>query len=115
LASKVAKFFRNATIALQNRLIDADLKRMTPKLAVVRGGNPNTKITEDFLLNLPDVLDASVWIHEDRLCGHVTLSEGSAWTERSLKGECARELGLQATPSEIMLIAARPRIHAKVA
>ena len=83
---------------------------MTPQLAVVRGGNRFTKVTEEFLLNQPDVLDASVWMSDGRLMSHVTLSDSSAWTERALRVACAREIGLEYTPSEIVLMGARIRV-----
>jgi hypothetical protein len=67
-------------------------------------------VTEEFLLNQPDVLDASVWMSDGRLMSHVTLSDGSAWTERSLRIACAREIGLEYTPSEIVLMGARIRV-----
>jgi len=83
---------------------------MAVQLTLLRGGNRQTKVTENFLLNQPDVLDASVWIDDGQLKGHVTLADGSAWTERALKLACAREIGLASTPSEIVLMGARIRV-----
>ena len=83
---------------------------MAPHLTVVRGGNRHTKVTEEFLLNQPDVLDASVWMSDGQLKSHVTLAEGSGWTERTLRVACAREIGLEFTPSEIVLMGARIRV-----
>lgn len=83
---------------------------MALHLAVVRGGNVHTKVTENFLLSQPDVIDASVWMNEGQLMAHVTLAEGSRWTASSLRTTCAKELGLEYTPSEVVLFGARMRV-----
>jgi AMP-binding enzyme len=79
-------------------------------LQLVRGGNNKTKETENFLLELPDVLDASVWIDANGMVAHVTLAEGAKWTERSLRLHCAMTIGLPATPREVILKAARRKV-----
>ena len=83
---------------------------MALHLAVVRGGNNHTKVTENFLLTQVDVLDASVWMNDGQLMAHVTLTEGSRWTAGSLRTTCAKELGLEFTPSEVVLFGARMRV-----
>jgi len=79
------------------------------ELQLVRGGSALTKTTENFLLNQPDVLDASVWMNEGYMMAHVTLSEGSKWTERALRLQCALALGLAATPRQVTLRSAKQR------
>lgn len=80
---------------------------MISHFAVVEGGFP--KVTERFLLSQSDVVDASVWYSNGQLGAHVTLLEGSTWDERRLKVACARELGLEYTPSSFTILAARTR------
>lgn len=65
------------------------------------------KLTENFLLTQPDVIDASVWMRDDRLVAHVTLPDESAWTPRELQRVCAFELGLHQTPRDFFIVAAR--------
>lgn len=83
---------------------------MAPRLAVVQGGLSQHKETEQFLMSQPDVLDASVWMNEGRLMAHVTLAEGSQWTERLLRVACAKALGLEHTPSEFVLFGTRLKV-----
>jgi hypothetical protein len=87
----------------------SDIISVPIELQVVRGGNAHTKTTERFLLNQPDVLDASVWMSEGYMMAHVTLSDGSKWTERALRLQCALALGLAATPREVIMRSARQR------
>lgn len=81
-------------------------------LELIRGGNIRTKITEMYLLNQPDVIDASVWIEDGCMLAHVTLQEGSRWTERSLRLRIALDLGMAQTPSEMVLMSKKSRIRA---
>ena len=85
---------------------------MTTPLQLIRGGNSRTKVTEMYLLSQPDVLDASVWMEEGCMLAHVTLNEGSKWTERSLRLRIALDLGMNQTPSEMVLMGAKTRTRA---
>jgi hypothetical protein len=67
------------------------------------------KATESFLLEQPDVLDASVWIYGDLLHAHVTVHEDCVCSPRTLRIACAETLGLHQTPAEIQLMCARKR------
>ncbi len=78
-------------------------------LTLIRGGNKRTKVTENFLLSQPDVLDASVWVNDGQLLAHVTISAGSNWTSRALQAACTKELGAKATPTELVLFWARTK------
>ena len=112
LGGKITRSCRKYWLALQFVRQVADAWGMKPRLALVQGGlSLNTvRDTERFLLNQPEVLDASVWRAEGRLMAHVTLFEGSAWTEQSLRSTCAQALGLEYTPSEVILMNARLRV-----
>lgn len=81
-------------------------------LELVRGGNDRTKVTEMYLLSTADVLDASVWMEGGSMMACVTLTEGSAWTERALRLRIALDLGMQQTPSEMVLMGAKARVRA---
>lgn len=69
----------------------------------------NPKVTENFLLTQPDVLDASVWIAGGRMHAHVTVHDESTWSTGALKLACAEELGIHLTPAEILFLYARKR------
>ena len=69
----------------------------------------DTKVTEQFLLTQPGVVDASVWYDHGRLQAHVTLLDSADWTPRSLRILCACELGLNFTPAEFILMNTRAR------
>ena len=73
----------------------------------VRGIDP--KLTENFLLTQPDVLDASVWFSQGNLMAQVTVIDEVGLNARALQGACMEELGVHQTPRQIRLIAARPR------
>lgn len=79
-----------------------------PELATdFRGIDP--KLTENFLLGQPEVLDASVWFSHGNLVAHVTVCDEVDITHRTLQEACMNELGLHQTPREIRLIFARLR------
>jgi hypothetical protein len=67
------------------------------------------RATEAFLLNQPDVLDASVWLSEGRLRAHVTVHEECSWSSRALRIACAEFLGLHQAPEDIQILSARRR------
>lgn len=73
----------------------------------VRGIDP--KLTENFLLTQPDVIDASVWFTHGNLLAHVTVLDEADLNAVALQSACMEELGIHQTPREIRLIAARPR------
>jgi hypothetical protein len=74
-------------------------------LTLIRGIDP--KLTEQFLLTQPDVVDASVWWNGDRLYAHVIVAEEANYTRRELQAACLETLGLPQTPHELTLVAAR--------
>jgi hypothetical protein len=65
------------------------------------------KLTENFLLMQPDVLDASVWMNDGRLHAHVTVHDETTLSSNALRLACAEELGLHLTPVEIRFNLAR--------
>lgn len=67
-------------------------------------GGPDLKGVEEFLLSLPDVLDASVWISNGRLMAHVTVPQGAAVVPNSFRAACLNALGVHLTPEEVYLI-----------
>jgi hypothetical protein len=69
----------------------------------------NPKITEEYLLTQPDVVDASVWFDQGELKAHVTLLDTATTSAKELRILCACELGLQHTPSHFVCLAARPK------
>lgn len=69
---------------------------------IPKGVNP--KRTENFLLTLPDVVDASVWYGDEGLMAHVTVCGDQSLTSRRIQSECMNELGLHQTPREVFLI-----------
>lgn len=60
--------------------------------------------TERFLLTLPEVVDASVWVEESGMKAHVTVSGDPSITARRLQSECLHKLGVHQTPREVYLI-----------
>lgn len=84
----------------------ADTPSMRPHLAVVTGIDP--RVTEQFLLRQPAVIDASVWYHRGRLHAEVEVVEGST-TPASLLNQCVAALGPNQAPKDITLVCARPR------
>lgn len=67
------------------------------------------KVTEQYLLTQPDVLDASVWFEHGEMRAHVTLLDCAVVTARELRILCACELGLMHTPKEFVCLCARPK------
>lgn len=66
------------------------------------GIDPRT--TERFLLSLPEVVDASVWVEDRGMLAHVTVSGDPSLTARRIQSECLHELGVHQTPREVYLI-----------
>lgn len=83
---------------------------MVPRLALIQGGF--TKLTEQFLLKQPGIVDADVWYADGQLNADVTLSDDSDWNVRTLRQACAREIGLEHTPSNVQILLARSRTRA---
>ena len=67
------------------------------------------KLTEVFLLHIPAVVQASVWMRNGVMSAHVVVHDDSGITARSLKASIAEELGLHQTPYEITVSQARLR------
>lgn len=68
------------------------------------------KVTENFLLNQPEVLDASVWFTEGSLMAHVTIEDDNAVSVSALQKACLDSLGLHQTPRQIFKICARQNV-----
>lgn len=67
------------------------------------------KVTEQYLLTQPDVVDASVWFEEGEMKAHVTLIDTTDVSARDLRIRCACELGVQHTPKHFVCLCARPK------
>lgn len=80
---------------------------MRPHLALVTGIDP--RLTEQFLLNQPSVINASVWYHRGGLHAEVAVVDDGQTTPERLMKQCSRALGLKQAPKEITLVAVRPR------
>ena len=46
---------------------------------------PSPRVVETFLLNLDEILDASVWLDQDQLNLRVTLKPESRWSETQIR------------------------------
>lgn len=77
---------------------------MVQAIPIPKGVDP--KLTESYLLEIPEVLDASVWWSDGSLFAHVTTID-SGLSERSIQRACLDELGPHQTPRQVTLIAAR--------
>lgn len=75
-----------------------------PALAIPKGVDP--KLTENYLLDIPTVTDASVWWSDGRLYAHVTTFDPQL-TESDIKLDCLSDIGLHQTPQQITLVAER--------
>lgn len=62
------------------------------------------KNTESYLLSLPDVLDASVWVSQGDLHAHVTVGPNHAMNPEMIRAACLTDLGEQGTPKNVILI-----------
>lgn len=67
------------------------------------------KITEQYLLTQPGVVDASVWFESGVMCAHVTLLDTSELGPHELRLQCACELGIHLTPKQFICLNARPK------
>jgi len=62
------------------------------------------KAVEEFLMDLPYVEDASVWVSKGRLLAHVTVPTTAAVVSNTVRAACRKELGDELTPEEVYLI-----------
>ena len=67
------------------------------------------KVTEQYLLTQPDVVDASVWFEQGEMRAHVTLLDTSGLTPHELRLQCACELGVHLTPRHFVCLNGRPK------
>lgn len=65
------------------------------------------KQIEEFLMSLPHVLDASVWVSQGRLLAHVTVSNWAPVVAKTFQAACMDSLGVHHTPEEVFLIVDR--------
>lgn len=61
----------------------------------------DTKLTENYLLNIIGVYDASVWQQGTEIHAHVVLLDQSSMTARDLQTLCLEDLGVHLTPHRI--------------
>ena len=81
----------------------ADYQDMASAIHMIpKGIDP--KRTERFLMELPEVVDASVWFGEQGMLAHVTVCGDQCMTARKIQSECMNKLGLHQTPREVYLI-----------
>ena len=72
-----------------------------------KGVNP--KLTEEYLMGINDVVDASVYWHEGDLCACVTVAEQGNISDKTLQMRCLEDLGLHQTPRAITLLQYKAR------
>lgn len=70
------------------------------------------KRTEEFLLTLPHVVDASVGWFNGVLTAHVTLDDEAAYTPQQVQLKVCDELGLHQTPRTVQFSSARGTLKA---
>ncbi|MBS1713859.1 MAG: hypothetical protein JST30_05930 [Armatimonadetes bacterium] len=63
------------------------------KLYLVDGGTDDVQATENFLMRLCGVLDASVWSRDGRIVASVTLSNDATYGADELHSACQAGLG----------------------
>ena len=76
--------------------------------AVVQFPRFDPKRTEQFLLSLPGVLDASVWVRDEALKAHVTGDAFAELNDKELQTACLDALGLHQVPRQIVMLRAHP-------
>jgi len=62
------------------------------------------KEIEMFLMDLPYVEDASVWLSKGRLLAHVTIPTWAPVVPNTIRAACRSEFGEGMTPDEVYLI-----------
>ncbi|MBL8047578.1 MAG: hypothetical protein JNJ45_02745 [Chthonomonas sp.] len=75
---------------------------MTHSEVVPRG--ISLRLTEDFLLSRPQVLEASVLWADGCMHAYVTVAEGEEITTKQLQSECMDAIGLHQTPRNLKLM-----------
>lgn len=65
------------------------------------------RLTEQYLLGMADVLDASVWWSDGALNAHVTIAEDSSLERRHIQAACMTDLGIHQTPRAVKLVMRR--------
>jgi hypothetical protein len=65
---------------------------------------PDLKSVENFLMSLPYVTDASVWLSKGRLMAHITVPMSETVSPNAVRAACLNELGVHLTPEEVYLI-----------
>ena len=60
-------------------------------------------VTERFLLRHDDVVSVSAWLNRDTMVARVTVTEEATVCERDLRCACHKAIGLQHTPTVILL------------
>lgn len=83
-------------------LTQSENRRMVQRPTAVVRLNP--KFTEAYLLSLPDVLDASVWVSQGDLHAHVTVGPNHALNADTIRAACMTDLGELGTPKSVLLI-----------
>jgi len=85
-----------------------------PTLTVMpKGINP--RLTEQYLLSMTEVIDASVMWSEGVLHAYVTVPDDLPVSRHALQSRCMEELGLHQTPRVITFMRARTRQYFRAA
>jgi hypothetical protein len=74
-----------------------------------RGIDP--KLTESCLLDIENVIDASVWWSDGNLRACVAVLDANDVDSRDLQNKCLMELGVHQTPRAITLMSIRPKTN----
>ena len=61
------------------------------------------RVTEQFLLNQEEVMDASVWLDRLGLHAHITPTPGTNVDTKKLMTVCAALIGVKQTPEDIQV------------
>lgn len=73
----------------------------------VRSRAIDLKVTEDYLMSLPDVLDASAWWSESGIAAHVTVHDRCQTTPEVIQRACVEVIGEEHAPNEVVFFRAR--------
>ena len=73
----------------------------------VRSRAIDLKVTEDYLMSLPDVLDASAWWSDDGISAHVTVHDRCNSTPEVIQRACVETIGEDYSPQEVLFFRAR--------
>ena len=64
---------------------------------------PDTWTVHQFLMGLAGVVEAKVWVQNERLLSHVLVSDDIALTPADIQQACKKKLGIKRTPSLVLI------------